>query len=140
MKNPYVSQYSKVGLETSIASANPHRLILMLYEGAIRQATSAKQAVKSKNLPEKGKRISKLIRLVGELDDSLNLEAGGEVAANLKALYAYICRRLVEANLRNDTAILDEISGLLEELRQGWLGIAPEPAETKSPAQIQVSS
>jgi len=126
MRNPYISQYSKIGLESSIAAANPHKLILILYEGSIRLTLSAKQAVSAGKIPEKGQLISKIIRLIGELDDSINLEAGGEIATNLKALYGYICRRLVEANMKNDPEILDEISKLLYELKKAWAGITQE--------------
>lgn len=129
MQNNYVQQYSKVGMETGVASADPHCLILMLLEGGIASILFAKKEMESGNISAKGEAISKAIRIISELDTSLNMEAGGEIAANLRALYEYMVIVLVEANLKNDVKKLLEIMELLSELKSGWQGIAEEVRE-----------
>ncbi len=129
MQNNYVQEYSKVGMETGIASADPHRLILMLLEGAITSILFAKKEIDAGNISAKGEAIAKAIRIIGELDTSLNMEAGGEIAENLRNLYEYMSIALVEANLKNDVKKLLEVMQLLSELRAGWQGIADEVRE-----------
>jgi len=129
VQNNYVQEYSKVGMETGIASADPHRLILMLLEGAITSILFAKKEIDAGNISAKGEAIAKAIRIIGELDTSLNMEAGGEIAENLRNLYEYMSIALVEANLKNDVKKLLEVMQLLSELRAGWQGIADEVRE-----------
>lgn len=126
MNNSYVQQYSKVGMETGVASADPHRLILMLLEGAIASITFSKHEMFRGNFGAKGEAISKAISIIGELDSSLDMEAGGELSANLRRLYEYMSVQLVEANHHNDEKSLDRITQLLTELKSGWAGIADE--------------
>lgn len=121
--------YSKVGLETGVDIANPHRLILMLLDGAILSLGSATQAMKEKNIPEKGKLISVAIDIIsGGLQASVDVQAGGELSERLVALYDYMCQRLLYANLKNDLAAIEEVSGLLGEIRSAWQEIATDPA------------
>jgi flagellar secretion chaperone FliS len=121
--------YSKVGLETGVDIANPHRLILMLLDGAILSLGSAAQAMKEKQIAEKGKLISAAIDIIsGGLQASVDVQAGGELSERLIALYDYMCQRLLYANLHNDPAAIDEVSGLLGEIRGAWQEIAKDPA------------
>ncbi len=121
--------YSKVGLETGVDIANPHRLILMLLDGAILSLGSAAQAMKEKNIAEKGKLISVAIDIIsGGLQASVDVQAGGELSNRLVALYDYMCQRLLYANLKNDLAAIDEVSSLLGEIRSAWQEIASDPA------------
>lgn len=127
--NKAIDSYNKVGLETGIDSANPYRLIAMLLDGAIFALGRAAQALKEKRIGEKGKEISMAIDIISSgLQASINLEAGGEIAARLNALYDYMCTRLLHANLRNDLAAIQEVSGLLGEIKAGWEEIANDPA------------
>lgn len=124
-----IDSYNKVGLETGIDSANPYRLIAMLLDGAIFALGRAAQALKEKRIGEKGKEISMAIDIISSgLQASINLEAGGEIAERLNALYDYMCSRLLHANLRNDLAAIQEVSGLLGEIKAGWEEIANDPA------------
>jgi len=116
-------------METGIASADPHRLILMLLEGAITSIQFSKKEMEAGHIAAKGEGISKAIRIIGELDASLNMEAGGEIAANLRALYEYMSLTLVDANLKNDAKKLVDVGLLLSELKAGWVGIAGEARE-----------
>jgi flagellar protein FliS len=119
-----VNAYANVGLETGIASASPHKLIVMLYDGALVALLSAKANIAAKNIAAKGTAISKAITIIDNgLRASLDKEAGGEIAANLDALYDYMSRRLLHANLKNDVPAIDEVHGLLADLREAWVAI-----------------
>ena len=124
-----VNAYAKVGLETGIVSASPHKLIVMLYDGALVAVLSAQMHMKSGNVPEKGKSISKAIQIIDNgLRASLDKEVGGEIAENLDALYEYMGARLLAANLNNDITVLEEVQRLLTDLRETWNAIGSTPA------------
>ena len=119
--------YARVDVETGVASANALGLVLMLYDGVLKCLTKAGGHMERREIPAKGAALSHALQIIDEgLSASLNEADGGGVAAQLKELYAYMCRRIVVANLKNDPAILDEVSGLLRELRQAWAEIAKE--------------
>ena len=120
--------YSSVKNQAGVLDASPHRLIQMLFEGALERIAQAKGAMLQNQVARKGELIGKTINIVGGLQGSLNDKEGGELAANLEELYDYIIRRLVKANISNDPEILDECGRLLGELKAGWDAIAPEVA------------
>lgn len=121
-----VKAYAKVGIESAVLGAGPHRLISLLFEGALSEIARAKKAMARKEIAAKGEAISRAISIIGEgLNASLDKKAGGELAQNLSALYDYMALRLLAANLTNDIAILDEVARLLTELKAGWDGIRP---------------
>jgi flagellar protein FliS len=128
-----VGAYATVGLETGVAAASPHKLVVMLYDGVIVALLSAINGIKSSNIATKGASISKAITIIDNgLRASLDKKAGGEIAANLDALYDYMSRRLLEANIKNDAAIVEEVHGLMADLRGAWVQIgeqqeSPEP-------------
>ncbi|MDP1652714.1 MAG: flagellar export chaperone FliS [Rhodocyclaceae bacterium] len=122
-----INAYNNVGLETSVMSADPHKLVAMLFEGALLAIAKAKYAMLHKQIATKGESISRAIAIIGEgLNASLDKSVGGALAQNLSALYSYMVTRLVEANLKNDTAILDEVARLLTELKGAWESIRPQ--------------
>jgi flagellar protein FliS len=126
--NP-TSAYAQVGIETGVAAASPHKLILMLFDGAIMALGTAQRQMAEGDIPAKGQSISKAIEIITNgLRASLDLEAGGELAERLHALYDYMTVRLLHANLHNDTAAIEEVSRLLGELRSAWEEIAADPA------------
>ncbi|QJE00952.1 flagellar export chaperone FliS [Massilia forsythiae] len=133
-----VNAYANVGLETGITSASPHTLIVMLYDGALAALMAAKGNLAAGNIAAKGSAISKAITIIDNgLRASLDQDAGGEIAANLDALYDYMSRRLLQANLKNDVGMLDEVHRLLGELRGAWVQIgdkAGQPAAAASAA------
>ncbi|WP_028104787.1 flagellar export chaperone FliS [Pseudoduganella violaceinigra] len=136
-----VNAYAKVGLETGVTSASPHKLIVMLYDGALAAIMTAITQMKAGNVQEKGKAISKAIRIIDDgLRASLDKEVGGEIALNLDALYDYLSRRLLEANLKNDADILEEVRGLVADLRDTWnqIGGAPAPAPNQPAAMASM--
>ncbi|MFV0457122.1 MAG: flagellar export chaperone FliS [Pseudomonas sp.] len=121
-----MKQYQSVNTNAQLVDATPHRLIQMLMEGGLTRLAQAKGAMERNDVALKGTLIGKTIDIVGGLRQGLNLEAGGEVAANLDSLYIYMTTRLVEANRKNDPAILDEVAGLLREIKSGWDGISQQ--------------
>lgn len=121
--------YAKVGIETGVIAADPHKLILMLFDGALLAISSASVQMQEGQVPEKGRSISKAIEIIdGGLKASLDFETGGELAARLGALYDYLCARLLFANLHNNEAALREVAGLLQEIKGAWEEIARDPA------------
>jgi flagellar protein FliS len=119
--------YHRVGVETSVVDADPHRLVELLFDGYAEALVQAKGAMEKGQIEVKGKAISRAARIVDEgLKAGLNLEQGGRLAADLRDLYEYVSMRLVLANVRNDAAILDECARLIEPLRQAWKDIRPQ--------------
>ena len=124
-RNPYAA-YGRDSLETEIEVASPHKLILMLFDGALAALVSARLSMEAGKVAEKGQAIGKAISIVDAgLRSALNPEAGGELAVNLDALYEYIGMRLIEANLENSVIKLDEAHRLLADLRDAWDQIGP---------------
>ena len=124
--NSMASAYAQVGLETATSSASPHKLIEMLFDGFNDAVARARGALQSKQIEAKGRAIGHAARIVEEgLKSALNLADGGEVAAELNALYAYITMRLIHANLHNDEQALEECVRLMEPVRAAWAEIGP---------------
>jgi flagellar protein FliS len=121
--------YAKVGVETGVLAASPHKLIAMLFEGALVALSTALVHMKTGNIAGKGQAVSKAIRIIDEgLRASLDQAAGGGIAVSLDALYEYMSNRLLMGNLKNDPAMLEEVQRLLIELKQAWDGIDPAAA------------
>ncbi|AOI71802.1 flagellar protein FliS [Burkholderia ubonensis] len=121
--------YARVGVETGVMGASPHRLIAMLYQGARQAVALARMHLQQGNIPARGEAIGKAISIVESgLQTSLNHEVGGDVAARLDALYSYIGKRLLQANAQSSDAMLVEVDGLLATLEEAWTGIGPEVA------------
>ncbi|CAG4882207.1 Flagellar secretion chaperone FliS [Georgfuchsia toluolica] len=119
-----VKAYARVGIETDIVTADPHKLIVMLYEGARLSIATAKLHMQRNEIGAKGEAISKAISIIDQgLKASLDVNAGGKIAEKLYALYEYMCRRLLLANLKNQPEMLDEVAGLLGELNEAWNSI-----------------
>lgn len=132
-----VSAYSCVSRGSEVESADPHRLIQMLIDGALEKMVIARSAMERKETARKGEHISWAISIVNGLQASLDKNAGGEIATNLDALYDYIALRLVAANAQNDTAIIDETIRLMRTIKEGWDGIRPQAlAMQKQPAEV----
>jgi flagellar protein FliS len=107
-------------LRTQVESARPTQLVIMLYDGAIRFLTIAKEKMHSRELELRHIHILKAQRILSELIGSLDTENGGEVAANLQRLYTYMLNRTLEANVHDRLEPLDEVIGMLRELRASW--------------------
>jgi len=118
--------YQQINTQTSITDADPHRLIQLLYNGALERINMAKARMQAKDFEGKGKLISKAIEIIGGLRSFLDFEKGGDLAPRLEGLYDYMERTLFEANARNDVAKLDEVAKLLHAMKEGWDGIRGE--------------
>jgi len=106
---------------TTVESASPQQLIIMLYDGALKSVFAAKAAIARGDVAARGAALSKAISIIDEgLRAALNLQTGGEIAQNLMALYDYISTRLLHANVKNDVKSIDEAARLLGELKQAW--------------------
>lgn len=123
-------QYNSVGVQSGIEAASPHRIIQMLMAGALDRIAAAKGFMQRGDIGKKGEYIGWSISIIDGLRASLDHEVGGEISGNLDALYEYMGRRLLEANIKSDAAMLDEVFGLLSEIKGGWDAI---PEEVRDP-------
>ena len=127
-ENAALKQYQSVNLQARVMDATPYQLTQMLMEGGLARLAQARGAMEHGNIALKGELIGKALGIIGGLRDSLDLEQGGEIAANLDNLYEYMTRRLLEANLNNSLQQVEEVSQLLREIKEGWDGIADQAA------------
>jgi len=133
-----VGAYATVGLETGVAAASPHKLVVMLYDGVIVALLSAINNIKAANIAAKGAALSKAITIIDNgLRAALDKQAGGEIAENLDALYDYMSRRLLQANIRNDIAIVEEVHTLMADLREAWVQIGEKTEQAAPPSAMQ---
>ena len=127
---PYRTQanaYSNVHMETSVEAADPHRLVSLLLDGALSAIAAAQGAMASRDIAAKSRAIGRAVGIVEDgLRGSLDLKAGGEVAATLYDLYSCVLVRLTEAHAKNDVALLRECTTLLMPLRDAWDSIKPQ--------------
>lgn len=119
-------RYQEMGAEAAVTDANPHRLILLLLQGALDRIAVARGHMLRGDVAPKCETIGKAIDIISGLRGALDLEQGGEIAANLLALYDYSELRLLEANCNNDSTRLDEVARLLGDIKTAWDGIAPK--------------
>lgn len=128
LSNPRAA-YEKVGLDMRVETADPHKLILMLFDGALLAVTSASAHLANGDKMAMSQSILKASSIIAQgLRDSVDLTEGGEIAQRLVALYDYIGVRLQFANIKCDASILDEVTRLLKELRSAWDEIGSNPA------------
>jgi flagellar protein FliS len=119
--------YRQIGAQTSITEASPHKLITLLFDGFQESISLAKGAMRERRIEAKGRAIGRALNIIDEgLHGSLNMEAGGRIAADLSQLYLYVSKQLTQANIRNDEAVLDECSRLIEPIRSAWAEIGPQ--------------
>lgn len=114
------ASYAEVHKHSSVQSASPHKLVDMLFEGALDRIVKAKGAMKYGNIELKGSTINATVAIIGGLRESLNKDQGGDLAENLDALYIYIQGLLTKAHVNNDAGLLDESAVLLGQIRSAW--------------------
>lgn len=128
-------------LETAVETASPVRLVVMLYDGAIRFLNEAKQAIQNRDFETQNLKFQRAQRILAELISCLDFDKGGEVAENLFRLYTYMYNQLVEANLQDSIERTEHVIHLLSELREAWDTIANQsevPIPTPTPT-VKVS-
>lgn len=121
-----LQQYQRINTQTSITDADPHRLIQLLYNGALERINMAKARMQAQDYEGKGRLISKAIEIIGGLREFLDMTRGGDLSLRLAALYEYMEQGLLEASMKNDVNKLDEVANLLRSIKEGWDGIREE--------------
>jgi flagellar protein FliS len=119
-------QYQKVDTQSAIMEASPHQLVAMLISGAITRLSTAKGCIQRKDIAGKGEQIGSSMDIITGLQSSLDMEAGGDISVKLDSLYDYMIRRLMQASIDNDMGLVDEVIGLLREIKGGWDNIPAE--------------
>lgn len=122
MTNPY-SQYQK----TQVTTASKEKILLMLYEGAIRFTKHATAALKQGKIADKGKYISKSTAILSELMATLDFKTGGQLAVDLENLYVFMIDKLIEGNIKNDPECLEQVEKLLLTLYEAWKDVVENP-------------
>ena len=115
-----IAAYGDVKVTTGVSSANSVQLIQMLFDGLLESLAATKGHIQNGAIVEKGKSIARASRIVIGLQGALDFERGGDLANNLNELYGYVTRRLLHVNARNDLDALEEIFGLMNEIRSAW--------------------
>jgi len=110
--------------DSAVTTQSKGRLIVLLYEGAIKFLKLAIKELEVNNFEAKGRYINKAQDIINELNAVLDMNAGGEIAQNLRKLYCFMSKRLSEANIKRDPKMIREVIGLMEELNQSWKAIA----------------
>ncbi len=127
--NP-IATYQQIGLESDVRGADPHRLIVLLFEGAESALVRAQEQIISKDIEGKSNSLNKAIEIILDgLSASLDLEQGGELAQSLKALYAYMVSRLIHANIHMDPTAISEVQKLLGEISGAWKEMKNQPQQ-----------
>jgi len=126
-----INAYKKGNLKQDVAHADPHKLTLMLMQGALERMAYAKGGMERKDFAFKAEHISRATAIIVTLRDTLDMEAGGEVSANLFNLYDYMVQRLVDASVQNSLKIMDEVINLLLPIKTAWSQI-PESAKLEA--------
>jgi len=125
MPNPYGAQNY---VRTQVESASPMELVVLLYDGAVRTADAAHEAMISGNIPGRRTALNKLMAIIAELQNTLDVTRGGRVAEELDGLYTYMLSRLLKAITEQDAKPIDEVRRLLATLADGWREAARTPA------------
>ena len=139
LKKQFIKQYANNYIETAVSEASPHKLVEMLYDGAIKNMNLAKVFIEHKNLEKKSEHINKALSIINALRAGIDLEKGGEVASNLYDLYDYCYRRLFTASVKNDIAIIDEVLAHILSVSQAWKEM-PDNFKRVSQAQMEQMS
>ena len=121
-----VAAYQSTAVSGDVAAADPHRLVAMLLDGAMQCLSTARMCLERGELVRKTQLLHRCVHIIAELNGSLDHKNGGPLAANLAALYDYMMRQVLRANLENKESYLTEVMSLLGEVRSAWIAIGPE--------------
>ena len=120
-----LAAYNTVAIHGGVASSDPHGMVMMLLDAATERMATARGCIEHKELVRKTKLLHSCVVIIAELRGCLNLAQGGPLAANLDGLYDYMIRQLIQANLHSDVTKVNEVLGLLGEIRSAWAAIGP---------------
>ena len=116
-----LAAYRSTAVHSGVDAADPHRLVVMLMDGALERIAAASGLMKHGGGVEKAQLLNRAVAIIDELRNCLDFKGGGTIATNLDSLYEYMCQRLMQANASNKPECLDEVSRLLNEIRSAWL-------------------
>ena len=119
-------------LKTQITTADGLKVIILLYEGAIKFLSSAQEGIREKDIPKRHNNIYRVLDILVELRNSLNFSQGGEIATSLNALYSFMDRHLTTANIQNDAQKIQDVINMLSSLKGAWETIASRPEARKA--------
>lgn len=111
---------------------SPERIVLALYDGSLAAMDRARTAIAEEDQKTLGEQLSKAMAIIGELQASLDKERGGDISDRLDALYSYVIRGLLEANVQKDSERIDEMHGHIKTVRDGWAEMVENVAQAKS--------
>jgi len=131
MHSSKLAAYSSVATHGGVAADDPHRLVLMLMDGALERLAMARGCLQHGDVSQKAALLQRVISIVAELRSSLDLQQGGALARNLDDLYGYMEKQLVRGNCENNVSYVDEVTSLLLEIRSAWAAV---PLALKSSA------
>ncbi|BDX07798.1 flagellar export chaperone FliS [Planctobacterium marinum] len=126
-----IQAYKKGSLKQDLSTADPHKITLMLMQGALEKMAMAKGSIERKEFESKALHLSKATSILVNLRDTIDLEMKSEVGENLYALYDYMVRRLTDANIQNSLKIMDEVINLMLPIKNAWAEI-PESAKQEA--------
>lgn len=121
-----IGQYKQIDIETALTNASPHRLIQMLFEGALQSLAKAKGVIAHQQPELLSTHIKKTSNILLGLEEGLDLEKGGQIAANLQALYQFMQTELISVQREQSEERLEALIRILSDLKEGWDGIAPK--------------
>lgn len=128
--------YHQVSLKNEIEDASPHRVIQMMFTGVLERLFECRVAIKKQDIETKGLAINKAIGIISGLNNSLDMEQGGEISKNLSKLYQFSLLKLSDANLHNDITAIDDVIEVLKTIKEGWDGIPASQHHMTQPAEI----
>jgi len=135
-KNSKLAAYQSVSVHGSVAGADPHRLVLMLMDGALERMAIARGNIERGQIARKTQALHQCVKIINELRGSLNLTQGGPLAQNLSDLYDYMLRQILRANLDSDAQCIKEVASLMGEIRSAWVAIGPEVRQMQAPVAV----
>ncbi|MEA1988105.1 MAG: flagellar export chaperone FliS [Pseudomonadota bacterium] len=135
LRNKFAQQYANTYVETAVSEASPHKLVEMLYEGALKHLNLTKVFIDQKDFEKKSEHVNKALSILNALRSGVDLDKGKEVAENLYSLYDYCYRRVFEASSQNDKVMIDEVIEHIQALAESWKQM-PEDMKRVSKEQI----
>jgi flagellar secretion chaperone FliS len=135
-----LAAYHSVSVHGSVANADPHGMVQMLMDAAAERMVTARNCIERGEIARKASLLHSCVTLIAELRGSLNLAEGGPLAQNLSALYEYMTRQLLMANVESDVHKISEVLGLLNEIRGAWIAIGPEVRKVANPSKASVGA
>lgn len=124
MQDSGFNSYQQVDLDAQAAAANPHQLVLMLIDGLLDELIRVKGHITAQRLADKSAGINKCMNILMGLDSALDMESGGEIAANLHDLYEFSQVELFNASVHNDIERIGQVEVVMNNIREGWQGMA----------------